>query len=268
MNDKVILITGASGGLGKALCLRFGKAGGKLAALDVDEKGLDTLAVELQKAEIRHLTQVCDITSPASVNAAVSEVEAALGPIDILINNAGITHLGTAQNTPLDAYRKLMEVNFMGAVICTQAALPSLIEQRGVVVAISSVAGFAPLVGRTAYGASKHAMNGYFATLRSELKRKGVAVLVVCPASIDTPIRQRFMGADEGDHLMQHTTGRSNTPEEVAEMIFRAVKKRKRLLVTGFTGKASWWLMKLWPRLYEQQMLKRMGPAIWEMEEN
>ena len=225
--DKVIGITGASGGLGKALCLRFGRAGAKIAALDVDKKGLEDLQKVLTDQGIPHAIHPCDITSENAVKTAFQTLQDTLGPIDTLINNAGITHLGTALNTPISVYRKVMEVNLIGSINCTQTALPQIIEQQGMIVSVSSVAGFAPLVGRTAYAASKHAMHGYFESLRAELKASKVAVLMVCPASIDTPIRQRSLGMMAGDNLMEHTTGRSNSAEEVAEMIFRAVNKTK-----------------------------------------
>ena len=184
--------------------------------------------------------------------------------MDLLIANAGIAHRSAFADTQVDVLRRVMDVNFFGAVHCTHAALPSLRQRRGMVVAISSVAGFSPLIGRTGYAASKHALHGFFDSLRTEVQDDGVDVLIVCPSFIDTGIDRAALGAD-GQPAAQSrtTTGATTQPEEVAAAILQAAQQRRQLLLFSFTAKAAWWLSRLWPTRYAAVMKKRLQSEIF-----
>jgi short-subunit dehydrogenase len=168
------------------------------------------------------------------------------GKIDILINNAGFTNISLFRSdTHIDIVRSVMETNFFGSVYCTTYAFDSIVQQKGSIVNISSVAGFSPLVGRTAYSASKYAMHGFFNTLRAELREKDVHVMLVSPQFIETNIR---------DNKPQVVEGKELTSEYVSEKILKGIVKKKTFLLVGKTAIFAWWMYKIFPRLYEYLM--------------
>lgn len=258
-SGKTVVVTGAAGGLGRSLCLRFGAAGARIAALDRDPQGLQTLASEMAARDYDVCTQACDVTDAAACEVALQAVRQQLGRIDVLINNAGISHRSTLTATRLEVIRRVMEVNFFGAVHCTQAALADLRAARGMVITISSVAGFSPLIGRTGYAASKHALHGFFDSLRSEVIDEGVDVLLVCPSFITTGIDRAALGGDGGPAgPIRLTAGRQAAPDEVAAAIYTAAVHRKKLLRHGLTAHLAWWLSRLWPSRYATLMKRRL----------
>jgi NAD(P)-dependent dehydrogenase (short-subunit alcohol dehydrogenase family) len=260
---KAVVITGAAGGLGRSLCLHFAAAGARVAALDRDPTGLQRLRDDLAARGWSLTTERCDVTDAAACTAALQSVRARIGRIDVLVNNAGIAHRSALADTRLDVIRRVMDVNFFGAVHCTQAALADLRAQRGLVIVISSVAGFSPLIGRTAYAASKHALHGFFDSLRTELADDGVDVLLVCPAFIDTGIDRAALGGDGRPAAQaRQTTGRQASPDEVAQAIVGAALRGKRLLRHGRTAHLAWWLSRLWPSAYAALMTRRLRAEI------
>jgi NAD(P)-dependent dehydrogenase (short-subunit alcohol dehydrogenase family) len=256
---RVVAITGAAGGIGSALARRFAAEGARLALLDRDAAGVARLAEVLAAGGTTAFARPCDVTDPVSCEQAFAAVVAELGGVDVLVNNAGITHLGRFAETEARVLRAVMDVNFFGAVHCTKAALPSLLARRGMVVVISSVAGFAPLAGRAGYAASKHALHGLFDSLRAEWRAAGVRVLVVCPGFTDTAIGDHALGPDGGaPRDVRTTTGRAAPPARVADAIVRAVRRDRRQLVLSPVGRASLWLTRLWPAAYERLMAARL----------
>jgi NAD(P)-dependent dehydrogenase (short-subunit alcohol dehydrogenase family) len=175
--DETVVITGAAGGIGSALARRFAREGARLALLDRESDGIETLAVEIEALGASALPVRCDVTSLPDCEAALDSVIGAFGGVDVLVNNAGITHLGPFHETDVEVVRRVMEVNFFGSVHCTKAALASLLERRGRIVVISSVAGIAPLATRTGYAASKYALHGFFESLRAETHSARTGVL-------------------------------------------------------------------------------------------
>jgi short-subunit dehydrogenase len=152
-----------------------------------------------------------------------------------------------------------MEVNFFGAVNCTRAALDALLASRGLIIVISSVAGFAPLIARTGYAAAKHALHGFFDSLRTELAGDGVEVLIVCPSFIDTGIDKNALGGDGGPaRHAQQIVGTRARAEDVAAAIVRAARSGRQLLLPGRMAKLSWWVSRLAPRFYARAMAKRL----------
>ncbi|MEW5725383.1 MAG: SDR family oxidoreductase, partial [Thermodesulfobacteriota bacterium] len=252
---KTVFLTGAAGGLGRALGRRFGRAGAAVAASDLDEKALEELAADLAGLGIQSRAYRLDVTDEAACHEVMNRAAADFGRLDVLINNAGITHRSAFIRTQSQVFRRVMEVNFFGSLYCTQAALPHLIKTRGLLVVISSVAGFSPLLGRTGYSASKHALHGLFDSLRAELREAGVGVTLVCPSFVATGINRHALDFDGAPaRHPQATVGRVATPEAAAEAIFQAARKRKRLAVLSAVGKLSWLVSRISPALYEKIM--------------
>jgi len=256
---RSVVITGAASGIGAALARRFAREGDRVALLDVDAWGATKAAEDLRLQGASALGLTCDVTDPAACREAISEVLAAWGGIDVLVNNAGLTHVGRVRDTRPEVIRRVLDVNFLGAVHCTQAALPSLLERRGQVVAVSSVAGFAPLALRAGYAASKHALHGFFDTLRAEHARDGLGVTLVCPSFVRTAIGEHALEADGGAAAADARTGVRSPlePEVVAEAVVRGVARRRRLVRVGREARLAWWLSRLAPALYERAMIRR-----------
>jgi NAD(P)-dependent dehydrogenase (short-subunit alcohol dehydrogenase family) len=256
---RVVVVTGGGSGLGAAYARRFARAGAKLALLDVDFTSADALRAELAAAGAECLALRCDVREEAACREAVAAVLARFGRLDVLVHNAGISHRSAFRETSSAVYRRVMDVNFFGALFCTQAALPALLASGGLVIAVSSIAGVAPLHGRTGYAASKHAVQGFFSSLRSELAPQGVDVLIVCPGFTATGIATAAL---DGDGRVtahpQSTVGRLATPESVAEAVFRAASRGRSLLVLSAAGKAAFLLSRLHPALYERLMARAL----------
>ena len=256
---QVAVIAGGAGGIGQATANRLGKAGMAVAILDRDETLAQQAAEALGSAGIEATAVQCDITDEAACRRAIEEVLEKHGRIDLLIHSAGLTQISPFKDTELEVYRRVMEVNFFGVVALTKAALPYLIESRGQVLALSSIAGFAPLYGRTGYCASKYALHGFLETLRAELKSDGVGVTLVCPSFVATGFAER--GLDGGGQQLakeRSTTGKLLQPDDVAEAIHQATRRRPRLVVLSNTGKLSYLISRFAPGMYERMMLKRI----------
>lgn len=258
-DNATVVVTGAAAGLGRALCERFGRAGARIVALDRDEDALARTADALRAAGIEAAPIACDVTDERAVKRAMLAGADAFGGIDLLVCNAGISHHSEFARTAPDVVRRVMAVNFFGALHCTHAALPQLLARRGMIIAISSVAGFAPLSGRTGYAASKHALHGFFDSLRSEVSAAGVAVMLACPSFIATDIDRHALGPDGSPFRgAKALVGKPATPEAVADRIYEAARRERRLLLPGATARLAWWLSRLTPAGYARIMTARM----------
>jgi NAD(P)-dependent dehydrogenase (short-subunit alcohol dehydrogenase family) len=256
---RTVLVTGAGGGLGRAIALRFAAAGARIVALDRDAAAVEGLRAELENRGAACLALPCDITDADACARAVAAAVERFGTLDVLINNAGISQRSGFAATDLAVIRRVMDVNFYGAVHCTKAALPHLVAARGLVIAVSSVAGYTPLIARTGYAASKHALHGLFESLRTEIAPLGVDVMLVCPSFIATRIDRNAIGGDGGPvRHAQVTTGRPLLPEPVADRIYQGARRSRRLLLIGGTARAAWWVSRLAPGLYEKLMARRL----------
>ena len=257
--DKCVVVTGATGGMGKAFCRRFGAAGAKLGLLDLESEALSSFEKELTDQNMECVAAACDVTKEDDCRAAMSSVIERFGGIDVLINNAGITHRSSFMDTDIAVYRRVMDVNYFGSLHCAKTSLESLIQRQGIIITISSIAGFSPLYGRTGYSASKHALHGLFESLRTELKAQGVHVMVVCPGFTATGITVNALDADGSPTKHpQSTVGRVATPDEVAESVFRAAERNKRLLVLSMVGRLTWLMTRIAPGLYEWIMTRSL----------
>jgi NAD(P)-dependent dehydrogenase (short-subunit alcohol dehydrogenase family) len=258
-NGATALVTGAGGGLGRAIAEHFAAAGAHIVALDRDAAAVSSLQAELEARGRACLAVPCDVSDPDACARAVADAIERFGAIDVLVNNAGISHRSGFSATDPAVIRRVMDVNFYGAVHCTKAALPHLIERRGLVIAISSVAGYAPLIARTGYAASKHALHGFFESLRTEVAPQGVRVMMVCPSFIATHIDRSALGGDgQPVRHAQVTVGRPLTADTAAQQIIAGAERGRRLLLIGRTARIAWWVSRFAPTLYEKLMARRL----------
>lgn len=256
--DKVVVITGAASGIGLATAHAFAGQGARLVLGDRDGRTLAVEAGKLGAKGHKVLAQACDVTDPEACQLLVDAGVNAFGRIDLLFNNAGITQRSLFEHTRLSVIETVMAVNFFGSIYMTKAALPHLIDAGGAIVVNESIAGVAPLLGRCGYAASKHALHGFFTSLRCELRHKGVHVMIVCPGFIKTNLQTRALGGDGNPASHAQTrVGRQQTPEFVADQIIKGVQQKKPLLVFTFFGKLGYWVSRLWPNLYERLMTRQ-----------
>ncbi|MCP8464045.1 SDR family oxidoreductase [Pseudomonas sp. ZM23] len=259
---KVVLITGGCSGIGRALVLRFAQAGAHLVILDLDQSALDSLVQHLHgHLNVEALGLRCDITDAEAVRRSVNLAVERFGGIDVLVNNAGITHRSLFADTDLAVFQRVMAVNFYGALHCTQAVLPSLLARRGQIVVLSSLTGFAPLLYRSAYNASKHALHGLFDTLRMEIDGSGVAVMLACPGFTATDLRKNALVGD-GSVIRQPALvlgAEVASPRDVAEAIYQGAARRRRLLVLSNVNWQARILARFFPRLFEKLLVPKMS---------
>ena len=222
---------------------RFGRKKVKDMEHSLLESGAEAFAVK------------CDVSVEEECKFAVAAIIERFGGIDVLVNNAGITQRSAFRKTLSSVYRKVMEINFFGSLYCTKAAVESIIARKGMIIVIESMAGVTPLLGRSGYCASKHALHGLFTTLRTEIRKYGVHVMTVCPGFVKTNLQTRALGANGSITTHpQSTIGRQTTPESVAEEIYKAALKRKNMVVLTFMGKLGYWISRIAPIFYEKIM--------------
>ena len=257
--NKVIVVTGAASGIGAAVCDRFARAGACLMLLDRDEAGVNAAVDKLRARGIDALGFRCDVACEDECTAAIERIIAHRGGIDVLVNNAGITQRSAFVDTDSSVYRRVLDVNFFGSLYCTKAAIGSLIERKGMIIVIESLAGVAPLLGRTGYCASKHALHGLFTTLRSEIGTTGVHVMIVCPGFVETNLQTRALGGDgQVTTHPQSVVGKPTSAARVAADIFAGALARKPMLVLTPVGKLSYWINRLAPGLYARIMTRQV----------
>ncbi len=258
-HHKTVVITGACGGIGRALALRFGEASARIALIDIREQELETFSEHLHSRNISAHTYLCDITDSTQVEQTFQRIQDDMGSIDTLINNAGVTHHSRFEETDISVFRTLMDTNYFGALNCTQASLDSLLKHQGQIITMSSMSGFAPLLNRSAYAASKHALHGLFDCLRVELREKGVQVMLVCPGYTATDIYQHALQADGSvsNHPLQRE-GEATPPTVVADEIFCAARRNRRLLVMSNVDWRARLFARLFPGIFERHLAHRI----------
>lgn len=249
--DKVVIVTGGTEGIGKALVDALLKEGAKVATCARNHDKLYRLQSEYPSAHLH--TMVADVSNENDCRRFIETTIKFFGGIDILINNAGISMRALMKDTSIDTIRKVMDINFYGAVYCTKYALPSLIERKGTIVGVSSIAGYRGLPGRSGYSASKYALQGWLEAIRTELLHDGVHVMWVCPGFTSSNIRHAALNKNaesQGDSPMDET--KMMSAEECAEHILHAIRKKKRTLVLTFTGKRTVFMNKFFPGLTDK----------------
>jgi NAD(P)-dependent dehydrogenase (short-subunit alcohol dehydrogenase family) len=256
---KTVIVTGAAGGLGQALCRAFAAEKAKIVAVDRDLAAVEAFARDLAPSCPDVLALACDVTDMAACQAAMDQVLAKFGGADVLVNNAGISHRSYFSETDVSVIRRVMDVNFFGSIHWTKVALPSLLQRRGQVIVISSIAGFSPLLERTGYSASKHALHGFFDSLRAEVEEAGVDVMLVSPAFITTGIEANALSGDGGAvKAGRKVVGKETSPDAMAGWILNASAARSRFFLPTLLPKLSWWVSRLAPGFFARQMKRRV----------
>lgn len=260
MKDKVVVITGGSSGIGKALAETFGKNGSQILITGRNKSDLDNAVLDLKGQGIQIHGFVADVSLEEDNKKMVAEAIKQFGKIDILINNAGITMRALFEDLDLNVVKKVMDVNFYGALFATQACLPEIIKNKGSVIGLSSIAGFRGLPGRTGYSASKFALNGFLEVLRTEMLYRGVHVLTACPGFTASNIRKRALtkdGSIQGESPREED--KMMTAAACATHIYRATRKRRNFLVLTTQGKLAVWMNKLFPALADKLVYRAMA---------
>jgi short-subunit dehydrogenase len=256
--DNVVILTGASSGIGRAAALQLAEQGAWLALAARDADRLEPVAAERRERGGRAIAVKTDVAIESECRNLIEQTMAEYGRIDTLINNAGISMW-----TPFDQLQDLsildniMRVNYLGAAYLTHHALPHLKQTRGRLVAVSSLGGKNGLPTRSGYAASKHAMVGFFDSLRIELMETGVSVTIIYPGFVTSEIRERAFGAD-GQPLGKSPVRESEvmSAEECARIMLTAIARRKREEVMTLRGKLGLWVKLIAPGLVDRMARK------------
>ena len=258
--DKVVVITGATSGIGEACAEVFGREGANVVITGRNSEKLEQTAVKLRSKNIKVLAILADAGSEADNKRMAEETLSRFGRIDVLINNAGISMRALFQDIDLEVFRKVIDTNFWGTVYATKFCLPAILESKGSIIGISSINGYRGTPARTAYTASKYAMNGFFESLRTEVMNQGVHVLVACPGFTSSNIRNNALTADgKSQGESPRDEAKMMTPLEVAESILKATLKRKRDLVLTVQGKLAVFLNKWIPGIMDGMVYREMA---------
>lgn len=256
--NKVVVITGASSGIGKACAVEFARRGANLVLAARQYANLVELAASLEKEYgVRALAVQADVSKEEDCRSIIEQSLNAFGQIDVLLNNAGISMRALFNELDLSVLKSLMEVNFWGTVYCTKYAMDAILKSKGSIVGVSSIAGYRGLPGRTGYSASKFAMNGFMESLRTELRPTGVHVMVACPGFTASNIRVTALakdGSSHGETSMEEE--KMMSAEEVANNIVEGIAARERTLIMTGQGKLTVLLNKLWPKLADKLVFK------------
>ncbi len=232
--DKIIWITGASSGIGEAMALALASEGATVIISARSAEKLQAVKTRSAFSESMHVVPL-DLENPDSIVPTVNRFIEKFGRIDILINNAGISQRATALETPVEVDRRMMEVNYFGTVILTKALLPLMLKQGGAhVLCTSSMVGVFGFPLRSAYSAAKHALHGFFESLRAEYYDKNIKVGIIIGGRINTPISMSAITAD-GTAYGKMDEGQKNgiTPEKAARQILRGIRKNKPEILCG-----------------------------------
>ncbi len=239
--DNVVILTGASSGIGKELAFQLANQGARLALGARNTEALNTVAAECRAHGASALVVPTDVTDETQCRQLIEQTVKEYGRIDTLINNAGIGMWARVdQVQDLSAFERVMKINYLGSVYCTYYALPYLKRTRGRIAAVSSLAGKTGVPARSGYAASKHALVGFFDSLRIEVAADGVTVTIAYPDFVATGARFRNLGAD-GKPVVNAPPYAANTMtgETCARLMLRGIAKRQREVFVSLRGKIS-----------------------------
>lgn len=260
LKNKVVVITGASSGIGEALALEAADKGAKLVLAARNIEKLNILANIISKKGNDVLCVITDVSKVDDCKRLIDSAVEKFGTIHVLINNAGISMRALFKDLELSVIEKLMNVNFWGAVYCTKYAMPYLLENKGSVVGVSSIAGYKGLPARTGYSASKFALQGFLEVLRIENLKSGLHIMIACPGFTASNIRNVALTANgniQGESPRDE--GKMMTAIEVASIIIKGIEKRKATVVMSFQGKMLILLNKFFPRLADKIVFNHLA---------
>lgn len=251
-----MIVTGASSGIGEACAKAFSNAGALVVLAARNEQELEKVSGTLNSP---NLVVPCDVSREEDCRMLVDKTLDHFSHLDILVNNAGISMRALFKECKMDVIEKVMQTNFWGAVYCSKYALPHLLENKGSIVVISTTAGFIGLPGRTAYSASKFALQGFFDTLRSEHLNEGLHVAMIFPGFTASNIRVNALDANgnkQGFSPQDET--KMTRAETVARHVLRAVEYKKRRVLIGVQTRLIWWIRMFLPNWLDGVIRKEM----------
>jgi len=256
LQGKVVLVTGAASGIGLEFARAFARRGATIVITDINATALENVRAEIAATGVRCFARACDVASEASVTDFAMVVQKTVGPVDLLINNAGVAFLGGFEQTPLSEWHRIYDINVLGVVHCIRAFLPAMRAAGGPrkIVNVASAAGFSPLPNMSAYAASKHAVVGLSEVLAQELHETDISVLVVCPGIINTAIvhvSPTASGMSEAQikKLQKYYADEGCEPSVVAADVVRAVVTDGSFLFTGPGARLGYNAMRISRRL-------------------
>ncbi|MCB0705204.1 MAG: SDR family oxidoreductase [Saprospiraceae bacterium] len=257
IKNKKVWITGASSGIGEALAYAFANQGAELILSSRKRSDLERVQSKCQGAKAVHLEPL-DVARHADVLETAKRVQEKIGPIDILINNAGISQRSLVEETPLDIDKRIMDVNYFGAIALTKAVLPAMLQQQsGQIIVMSSLVGKFGTPLRSTYSASKHALHGFFEALRAECYDRGLKVLIVCPGFIRTSVSINAITADGSkQNKMDDAQEHGMAPEVLAEKIIQALLAGKEEVNIGGKEVLGILLKRFFPRWFSRYIRK------------
>jgi dehydrogenase/reductase SDR family member 7B len=260
MQNKVVIITGGSSGIGKALAMVFGSHGFSVVITGRNQGELNKTVTELKEKGISVFGFQADVSKEEDNRLMAAAAIHTFGRIDILINNAGISMRAMFEEVDIDVVKKVMDINFFGVLYATKYCLPEIKKNKGSVVGISSIAGYRGLPGRAGYSASKFALNGFLEVLRTELLKTGVHVLTASPGFTTSNIRKRSLtkdGTSQGESPRDE--GKMMSAEDCARHIYNAVLTRRRSIVLTTQGKLAVFLNKWLPSVADKMVYNVMA---------
>ena len=259
-NDKVVIVTGASSGIGKAIASEFAKNGSRVVLAARSEDKLKSITDELTALNYQAFYVKTDVSIEGDCRNLIEKTIQKFGTINILVNNAGISMRALFTDVDLDVLHRLMNVNFWGTVNCTKYALPYLVDEKGSLVGVSSIAGFHGLPGRTGYCASKFAMLGFLETIRIENLKKGLHVMIIAPGFTSTEIRKHALnsrGLEQGESPLDE--GSLMSPEYVAKWVLKGIKKKKRNKLLTWDGRLTALFQRIIPDFVDRAYYNEMA---------
>jgi dehydrogenase/reductase SDR family protein 7B len=256
--NKVIWITGASSGIGEALSKALAKEGAKLILSSRRREELERVKNGLNLADDHVYILPLDLADTSKIDELTKQVIDKFGHIDILINNGGISQRSMAKDTSIAVDRKVMEVNFFGTIAITKSVLPFMLQQKsGHIITVSSIVGKFGFYLRSAYSASKHALHGFFDSLRIEIYKDNVNVMLVCPGKIRTNISVNAVTGDGSKHSkMDESTNKGLSAEACAQQILNGIKNNTEELFIGSEARAVL-VKRFFPKLFSKMIRKQ-----------
>ncbi|KAA3623408.1 MAG: short chain dehydrogenase [Bacteroidetes bacterium] len=258
--NKVVIVTGASSGIGEACAREFALNGAKVVLAARNTERLHDVKVSLDKTSAETFIVQTDVQKVEDCERLIQKTIEQYGRLDILVINAGISMRAVFDELDISIVKEVMDTNFFGAVYCSKFALPHLLKQKGLIIGVSSISGLTPLPGRTAYVASKHALDGFLNTLRIENMKKGLKVMVVHPGFTASNIRSLALNAEgEPQKETPRNEDKMMTSEKVASLIVKASIKGERNLTFTWKGKLAVWLYNRFPSLADRLIYHEMS---------
>jgi short-subunit dehydrogenase len=258
--DKVVIVTGASSGIGEAIAREFAANGSKVMLAARSEERLAAIVEDIRRKKQEASFVRTDVTSETDCKSLVERTVEKYGTVNVLINNAGLSMRAAFDDVDLTVLHTLMDVNFWGTVYCTKYALPLLVANKGSLVGVSSVAGFHGLPGRTGYSASKFAIHGFLETIRIENLKNGLHVMVIAPGFTASEIRKHALTADGTEQgISPREEGKLMSPEYVAKWVLKGIRKKKRNKILTWEGRLTALFQRIVPSVVDWALYIEMS---------